>query len=416
MLDTLDEYMEELNLMKKQYGQEEELYPLINIMLRKWGNLEGCSIRAVDNGKYAQKDKKRKELPGRAYLGKYCAFPDIAILDKKFDAAKRVLEEDEKVKYEKENGKYENPLDYIYGCVEAKKFWEKLLEIREGENLKLKIEDVDIICLVPHSNSAKYHYEFVMKEENGDVKTKECEDFYDKKCKHYVSLSNKETLKNLVSESTKAELKRHDARVKNVKELNEIIDGNDFLVKRNKGIKVKICDTYLSNIPNVDAVTELIGELLWYGKVLYTNGIEWKEISISKENINEVINQRNEIVKEVESKIERIKKKKLSNEKEKIQEIYKAINLLDIFKNMTIYINCTNIATLFSYDEKNGFHKFKKDKHKGETDQKSSEIEWDNLISHLKKMSWKPTTQETESKNNIESTEATNPDVNNEKA
>ena len=35
MLDTLDEYMRELELMEKQYGQEEELYPLINIITTK---------------------------------------------------------------------------------------------------------------------------------------------------------------------------------------------------------------------------------------------------------------------------------------------------------------------------------------------------------------------------------------------
>ena len=48
---TLEQYMRELWLMDKQYGQEEELYPLINMLLRDGANTEKLSIRDVHNAK-----------------------------------------------------------------------------------------------------------------------------------------------------------------------------------------------------------------------------------------------------------------------------------------------------------------------------------------------------------------------------
>lgn len=47
---TLEEYMRELVLMKRQYGQEEELYPLINMLLRENKNMNCLSLRQVANG------------------------------------------------------------------------------------------------------------------------------------------------------------------------------------------------------------------------------------------------------------------------------------------------------------------------------------------------------------------------------
>ena len=44
---TLKQYMRELWLMDRQYGQEEELYPLVNMLLREGGNTENFSIRTV---------------------------------------------------------------------------------------------------------------------------------------------------------------------------------------------------------------------------------------------------------------------------------------------------------------------------------------------------------------------------------
>ena len=52
---TLEQYMRELWLMDKQYGQEEELYPLINMLLRDGVNTENLSIRDVHKSERVKK-------------------------------------------------------------------------------------------------------------------------------------------------------------------------------------------------------------------------------------------------------------------------------------------------------------------------------------------------------------------------
>lgn len=55
---TLEQYMRELWLMDKQYGQEEELYPLINMLLRDGANTEKLSIRDVHKGQRIKTENK----------------------------------------------------------------------------------------------------------------------------------------------------------------------------------------------------------------------------------------------------------------------------------------------------------------------------------------------------------------------
>ena len=43
----LKEYLRELKLAEQQYGQEEELYPLVNMLLRDGDNIAGLSLRIV---------------------------------------------------------------------------------------------------------------------------------------------------------------------------------------------------------------------------------------------------------------------------------------------------------------------------------------------------------------------------------
>ena len=79
---TLEQYMRELWLMDKQYGQEEELYPLINMLLRDGANTEKLSIRDVHNGQNIKKENKNVEQ--RKYINGFGSFPDIAIFDESF--------------------------------------------------------------------------------------------------------------------------------------------------------------------------------------------------------------------------------------------------------------------------------------------------------------------------------------------
>ena len=107
---TLEQYMRELWLMDKQYGQEEELYPLINMLLRDGVNTENLSIRDVHKSERIKADNN-KNVKSRKYIDGFGSFPDLAIFDESFpDFSGENLQEENIV----------SNLQKIYGCVEAK--------------------------------------------------------------------------------------------------------------------------------------------------------------------------------------------------------------------------------------------------------------------------------------------------------
>ena len=141
---TLEQYMRELWLMDKQYGQEEELYPLINMLLRDGANTENLSIRDVHKGESAKNDKSRKYIDG------FGSFPDIAIFDESFPDLS-----DENIV---------SNLQKIYGCVEAKcnEKNPKQIEVKivaENKSEQPKQENYFI-----KRNELKYGYFFATKE------------------------------------------------------------------------------------------------------------------------------------------------------------------------------------------------------------------------------------------------------------
>ena len=76
----LKEYLREIELMNQQYGQEEELYPLVDRLLRNGDNMADLSLRMVAKGRSMKStDSSRK------FLKQYSSFPDLVILDEKFD-------------------------------------------------------------------------------------------------------------------------------------------------------------------------------------------------------------------------------------------------------------------------------------------------------------------------------------------
>ena len=82
---TLKDYLRQLQLLNKQYAQEEALYPWIYMLLQMTKHKD-VSIQLI------AKASNTKALPGRKLLGGKkndnisLAFPDIAILGNKFDA------------------------------------------------------------------------------------------------------------------------------------------------------------------------------------------------------------------------------------------------------------------------------------------------------------------------------------------
>lgn len=194
---TLEQYMRELWLMDKQYGQEIELYPLINMLLRADEDMKKLSIRDVHNGRKTVKRDHRKYIDG------FGSFPDLAIFDESFPEEQ-----------EPKNG--ENTiLKNIYGCVEAKPTDSKLIKCLDHNTMEIGYEEEE------NDNYVQIN---IVKEE----------------INYYVKINTEKT----------------------------------SLVKK-KGMVAN------------DA-GELLGELLWYGKVLYTNGLIWKYYELSKDSEKEI--------------------------------------------------------------------------------------------------------------------------------
>ena len=187
---TLEQYMRELWLMDKQYGQEEELYPLINMLLRDGVNTENLSIRDVHKSERIKADNN-KNVKSRKYIDGFGSFPDLAIFDESFPD----LSDEENIV---------SNLKKIYGCVEAKCIGKDLIEF-------LDLNTTKIIC--------------EKNEEDNWI------GYYGKK--------------------------------------------NKIILNGSKG--------------RANDAGQLLGELLWYGKVLYTNGVIWKYYKLSEKS-EEIIN------------------------------------------------------------------------------------------------------------------------------
>ena len=211
---TLEQYMRELWLMDKQYGQEEELYPLINMLLRDGANTEKLSIRDVHNAKRFCEKSLRK------YINGFGGYPDLAIWNEQFGE-----KEDEKV-----------ILNRIYGCVEVKSNIKNPEQV-EGE-VKVKIE------LEQEKNS-----------EQDEVK--------------------------IVAEN----------------KLEQPKQKNYFIKRNNKKIYLNYANT-----GNATVEGQFLGELFWYGKVLYTNGVIWKYYTLSKESGNKINGIRKDYISNPPSK------------------------------------------------------------------------------------------------------------------
>ena len=173
------DYFNELKLMQQQYGQEEDLYPWIYMLLQMTKKEDDVSFKQVAGASPVAKVKGRELIRG------YVAFPDIAVFDSKFES-KHINN------LMAENSVYnlESNISRLLGCVEVKPLGTNLLS-ELGGNIKF----------TNHRN---------------------------------VVINNKKTL--------------------------------------------LLCD------PDFKAtdIGELFGELLWYGKVLYTNGLVWKFLKVTE--------------------------------------------------------------------------------------------------------------------------------------
>lgn len=293
---TVAEYFEQLELMKKQYGQEEDLYPYIYMLLIEAGLANRYSIRSVAGA------QNTKEVKGRELLMGYAAFPDIVILDTTFLDNKSW-----KYRYDKEINK-------LYCCVEVKKLVETLFNI-EG---KVQIKTSSTVC-VKASIKAKTRYykapdniieDFI--EEYGSTlleinnygifKIELGNGGGIKKREQVVDLivnyENNENDRNYIvikmgeTEALRFSYDKGEAEdwgepvttVSNPPKLVEILEREKFYLLVDKCRAIASIGNENIELTTTDGTVthggEVIGELLWYGSVIYTNGKEWKYLKI----------------------------------------------------------------------------------------------------------------------------------------
>ena len=233
------DYLEELKLMQNQYGQEDDLYPWIYMLLqmaeqnKKKDGYEGVSIRQVAGG------QKAAIIKGRELISGFGVFPDIVVLDKNFET-----KHEDSLKNENRIYDLKANINKLYGCVEVKKLSEKLLTI-----------------------SGKIDF-------NKDSR---------------VEYENNKT---------------------------------NYLCKKDG---------------RLTPIGEIIGELLWYGKMVYTNGLEWKYLELVKcENELKGIKRITDLRKLLYNKCVETKK----------SQWYKEISE----ENWEIAVACKPLADLGEYD------------------------------------------------------------------
>ena len=326
---SVKEFREQLKLMEKQYGAEEELYPYIYMLLREAGMTQKCSVRSVAGAGSRDDDKwKYKNL----FMG-YASFPDIAIIDKGFKKSKKVS-----------NKYYESEIRKLFCCVEAKSLEKSLLNI--GGTVKIKTGSA--ICI----KYPKQHYQYYRIMAYGSLKDKIGDKYKISKKMNEDGIVIEKWVKNEKNE--KFEYQKIDNNTEELMfEYNKTKDGVFFCIKDGDKELLKyskdkysedefVCTSTMPGTPptledvlkedsfevifvqnvaianinngnsdknrNYDLIDmegkiedcgQLLGELLWYGRVIYTNGYQWKYLEIvdfnkSDDGVN-LANKRNEL-------------------------------------------------------------------------------------------------------------------------
>ncbi|MBE5924225.1 MAG: hypothetical protein E7271_07145 [Lachnospiraceae bacterium] len=265
---TLEEYMEELYLMDKQYGQEEELYPLINILLRQSGSVAGLSLRDVHNASKAESIKHRELLKGPS------GFPDLVILDKEFG---------------EDGGNPSNDNNqYVYGCLEAKinDDFKPMDDEYLNKNLTVKTKTK---ILIRYDDQYKNPYYIIVDNDFSEIKINN--DYYciymdgDKNEKIYNNqkeIFNDNHIDTIKLDEFDISSVKHIYYTKvdpygitketTVKELvNNIRDNlssDDIIIF--KKLTIICCQDEETTIN-----TQLFGQIVFFGNVIYTDGKTW---------------------------------------------------------------------------------------------------------------------------------------------
>lgn len=232
---SIQEYFEELKLMEEQYGQEEDLYPWIYMLLQmvecrkkellgEW--YKDVSIRDVHNAiksSLSAVEGDETYWAIRWELTKRVGAPDMVILDKE---------------------------NKILGCVEIKKIGQQLLKGTKRLSIGMKKP-----------------YQYIL----GYCRNNKFED-YIKNDKKYISEIIKD--KNIEAKNIKYEDERIIIEIEDLKKLEEttqniLKNGSKRLIGKN------IWDYNTKRLPAGGESNQLAGHLDKFKKVLFTNGLKF---------------------------------------------------------------------------------------------------------------------------------------------
>lgn len=282
--EEYQEYFNELELIQRQYNQEEAYYFIINKLIRDSIDDKDISVRDV------HKLIKAKDFPGRnRYLRGYAGqVPDFVILDNRFK--------------ESEDG---NQSDKVYGCVEIKAF--SGVKRQEKDNRKLYseyispiknlldnkelVENVKVVHKKSYQNWIKIEFESSKKKEefienyfkednnkpipislgNGDIKGK------------VFLCGGSKDLCLQIEENQSIEFKDNKIKPLKIQMQNDkavLVPRErknlecEYLVKlKSKKIKEKFSQENKECCNTI--VCELLKELIGFKKVIFTNGYQW---------------------------------------------------------------------------------------------------------------------------------------------
>lgn len=286
--EEYQEYFKELELIQRQYNQEEAYYFIINKLIRDSINDKDISVRDVHKVSTLRGENANKLSGRNNYLIGYDGqAPDFVILDNAFN--------------ESEDG---NQSDKVYGCVEIKPFSlknKKLYSnyIRPIENLlenKKLVKEVEVVHEKISQNWIKIEFEPSKKKEEFIENYFKKEDNnksipIDVMGKIYLCNKNGDLCKNKSTqcENGKIQLKIQvqNDKVVLVPRESEKLECEYRVNLKSK--KTKESFTLEKKVFNNDIVCELLKELIGFKKVIFTNGYQWilmqcKEINYSKPN------------------------------------------------------------------------------------------------------------------------------------
>lgn len=290
----VQEYFNELKLMDTQYGQEEELYPWIYMLLqmaecrkkeilKEW--YQEVSIRDVHNGVRAEGNEIKKKLRSKN------GFPDHVFFERKCDKY-HILGCSEVKKNDKKINLVEKQYKVFRFLSPNKVNIEFYFEIKDINNTMRKVTNDNIEGIIEkitkenNKNEAKIVDELIKNAINSKMKA--------------AGISNEDILKDAYFHTHREYTRSYCVELKknmNVNEKEEIKKIKSILINEKEKLDclndIKITEVDWSFETDLektelshDDVKQILSHLEKFKKVLYTNGLEFYYLVLNKKKID----------------------------------------------------------------------------------------------------------------------------------